>query len=421
LLWWAVEDKAVSDRAGVLKLVDSAQAWNRPITRTFIVERLARRYLAEADPEGFSACARLLRLAPAADRERLIRALEQQMEGLHFEKTPEALASALKPLLKEDRPGSALVRLALRLGVEEAYSLAAARAADARLAAAERAEFIRLLGELSRPAALPALLDRLGEKEPPAVRVAALLALERYQSPRVAAAILGHYAKMTTALKDRARDVLVSRSSWSAALLTAVAQGSVPARDFRVEQVRRILLHRDAKLNERVEKLWGQVRPGSSREKQGRIMAVGQILGKGKGDATRGKPLVVKLCLNCHQLFGEGAKIGPDLTAVDRKNLDVLLPNIIDPSAVIREGYQQYIVTSVDGRVLQGLLAENTKEKVTVLDAQGVRTTLRAKAIQSLRRSDTSLMPEGILDVLSDQEMRDFFAFLRSEPRQPSR
>ena len=104
---------------------------------------------------------------------------------------------------------------------------------------------------------------------------------------------------------------------------------------------------------------------------------------------------------------------------MDRKNLPVLLSNIIDPSAVIREGYQQYNVVTVDGRILAGLLAENAPDKVTVLDAKGVRTTVRKKDVESMSRAEASLMPEGILDVLSDQELRDVFAFLRSEPRRP--
>src|SRR5262249_45393280 len=104
LLWWAVEDKAVSDRALVLKLADSPAAWNRLVGR-FVVERLARRYLAEGKPEGFAACARLLRLAPTpAERDRLIGALEVQMEGQHHESPPAALAAALGPLLAEERP-----------------------------------------------------------------------------------------------------------------------------------------------------------------------------------------------------------------------------------------------------------------------------------------------------------------------------
>jgi putative heme-binding domain-containing protein len=237
----------------------------------------------------------------------------------------------------------------------------------------------------------------------------------------VAGAVIEHYPKLSAALRDKARDVLVSRPAWTAALLTTVEKGGISAKDFSLEQARRIVLHKDARLTERAEKLWGQVRPASSREKQGRIMAVAQILRKGPGDASRGKPLVVKHCLNCHQLFGEGAKIGPELTAVDRKNLDVLLMNVIDPSAVIREGYQQYIVATVDGRLLTGLLAENTPQKVTVLDAKGVQTPVQRKEIDSLTRADASLMPEGLLDLLSDQELRDLFAYLRSEPARPAK
>jgi putative heme-binding domain-containing protein len=422
LLWWAVEDKAISDRERVLQLVGSPEAWNRPITRGVLVERLARRYLAEGKPEDFATCARLLGLAPTpAERERVVRALEQQMEGLHLDRAPDALAAALKPLLEEVYPSSALVRLSLRIGLEPAYPLAMARATDARLTAEERVEFVRVLGELRRPATLALLLKLLSSPEPAPVRTAALLALQRYEAPEVGADVLAQYPQMPPALQDRARDVLVSRSSWSAALLAAVEQGSVPAKDFSLEQVRRVLLHQDPKLTGRAEKLWGQVRPATSREKQGRILAVSQVLAGGAGDAARGKLLVTRHCLVCHQLFGEGAPIGPDLTAADRKNLEVLLPNVIDPSAVIREGYQQYVATTVDGRVLSGLLAENTADRVTVLDAKGVRTTLRRPEVESLTRAETSLMPEGILDPLADREVRDLFAYLRSEPVKPSK
>ncbi len=105
LLWWAIEDKAISDRERVLGLVDSAAAWNRPITRAVVVERLARRYLAEGTPDGFATCARLLALAPTpTERGRLVRAMEQQMEGLHFDGPPAPLAAALAPSLSDERP-----------------------------------------------------------------------------------------------------------------------------------------------------------------------------------------------------------------------------------------------------------------------------------------------------------------------------
>jgi putative membrane-bound dehydrogenase-like protein len=417
LLWWAIEAKAISDRAGVLKLVDSAAAWNRPITRSVIVERLARRYLGEGQTKDYATCAHLLAMAPTpAERERLLGAMDQQMEGLVSDKTPAPLEAALLPLLKSERPSSTLVRLALRLGMDIAYFPALARAADRSLHVAERAEFIRVLGQLNRPDTLDPLLQLLDAKEPAAVLAAVLAALQRYDAPAIADAVLGQYPKLAPPIKHQARDVLVSRASWTGALLTAVEKGAVAAKDLNLEQVRRLALHKDPALNIRVEKLWGHVRPATSREKEGRILAVGQILRTGPADPARGKALVAKHCLNCHQLFGEGAKIGPDLTAVDRKNLEVLLPNIIDPSAIIREGYQQYVVTTVDGRVLAGLVADKTADTTTIVDAKAVRTTVRQKEIDSIARAETSLMPEGILDALSEQELRDFFAFLRSEP-----
>jgi putative heme-binding domain-containing protein len=232
----------------------------------------------------------------------------------------------------------------------------------------------------------------------------------------IAWAIIARYPTMPAALQDKVRDVLVSRPAWSAAVLAAVEQGVLPARDFSLEQIRRLVLVGDSGLIARTEKLWGQVRPATSFEKEGRIKAVALILARGTGDAARGKPLVARHCLNCHQLFGEGETIGPDLTAVDRKNLDVLLPNVIDPGGMIREGFQQYVVATHDGRVLSGLLAENSGGKVTVLDAKGVRTPLSESEVESIKRAEASLMPEGILDPLTDQELRDVFAYLRSEP-----
>ncbi|MDR3636454.1 MAG: c-type cytochrome [Isosphaeraceae bacterium] len=417
LLWWAIEDKALSDRSRVLGLVDTPEAWKRPLTRSTVVERLVRRYLAENSAEGYATCAGLLALAPTPDeRERLVRALEQQMEGLHFGSVPPPLAVVLDPLLKEDRPSPSLIRLSLRLGMTSAYPLAASRAADPALPVNERIEFIRTLGELKRNESLPILLRALGADEPALVRAEALQGLQRYDSAEVATALLTHYPKMPPALQDKTRDVLVSRPAWSQLVVGAAEKGTLAAKDFSVEQVRRILLHKDTSLGARAEKLWGQVRPATNREMQGRIQAVSIILGKGKGETAAGKPLVVKHCLSCHTLFGEGAQIGPELTAVDRKNLDVLIQNVVDPSGVIREGFQQYLVATKDGRVLSGLLAENNADKLVVLDAKGVRTPLRTDEVEDVTRANASLMPERILDPLSDQDVRDIFAYLQSEP-----
>src|SRR5206468_677604 len=104
----------------------------------------------------------------------------------------------LERMLDERAPSPALIRLSLRLGVRAAYPLAMARAADEKGPAAERAEFLRALGELGRAEALPTLLGALGRAQPVPVRGAALLALRRFDSPEVAAAVIDRYATMPT-------------------------------------------------------------------------------------------------------------------------------------------------------------------------------------------------------------------------------
>jgi putative heme-binding domain-containing protein len=421
LLWWAIEDKAITDRALVLERFGTKAAWNQPLTRGVIVERLVRRYLAEGQPADYLACARMLADAPqASDRERLVQALEQQMAGRSFEQAPSELSGPLTTLLATSEPSSALVRLGLRMGLDSAAPVAVARAADARLPAAERVEFIRALRDLKPQGSLAALLTLL-ESDPSAqIQDAALQALQGFDDPAVPNTILARYEALTPALRDRARDILTSRPNWSAQLLVEVEAAKIAAKDFSIEQVRRIVLHELPELNQRVEKLWGQVQPKTSREKEGRITAVGRILGKGPGDAAKGKPLFVKHCANCHQLFGEGLKVGPDLSGVDRKNLGILLHNVFDPSAILREGYQQYVVSTVDGLVLTGLLAESTPESVTILDAKNVRTVIPRGKVDEMKASAASLMPEGILDTASEQELRDLFQYLRSDPEQPA-
>lgn len=174
-----------------------------------------------------------------------------------------------------------------------------------------------------------------------------------------------------------------------------------------------MLLHNDADLTKLAEKHWGRVRTATAGEHQLRMNNLNQVLNQGKGDPVRGKALFTQHCATCHQLFGEGTKIGPDLTGADRQNRTFLLSNIADPSAVIRTEYAAYVAETTDGRVLTGLLAESTPKTVTLLDAKNQRTVVPREQIAELRASPVSLMPENLLDPLSPQEVRDLFSYLQ--------
>jgi putative heme-binding domain-containing protein len=163
-----------------------------------------------------------------------------------------------------------------------------------------------------------------------------------------------------------------------------------------------------------VEKHYGKIGPATPDEKRVQIHGHRTSLKLSAGDPVAGKLLFTKHCAICHTLFGEGNKIGPDLTTADRKSVDFLLTSIVDPSVVIRKEYLMYTAVLSDGRTLNGLLAESTPNSVTLLDAKNQRTTIARQDIEQLEPSPLSLMPEKQLDQLTATQVRDLFSYLQS-------
>lgn len=416
LIWWAVEDKAISDAAQVLTLVERPEAWQKPLVRGMLVERLARRFAGDRSEAGWAACGQLLYLAPdATARNALWAAIDLQLAESGKLEPPAELVAVIADELEEQPLDSALIRLALRIRIAKASGLAFARIADRGAAETNRAALLQTLASVPRAEYVEKLLPLVGANESPAIQSAALAALQPYDSPEIARTLLEQYSRLAPDAKARARTMLAGRAAWAESLVAAVEQKTIPAADVGADQVRQMLAYNVPELAPRIEALWGKVGPATSREKQGRILAVQQMLAKGKGDPANGQKLAAKHCQTCHTLFGQGNRIGPDLTGVDRKNLAVLVPNIVDPSSVVRAEYAAYVAQTADGRTINGLLAASTADTLTLVDAQNVSTTLARSELDSFEPSPLSLMPERLLDALADQELRDLFAYLQSD------
>jgi putative heme-binding domain-containing protein len=91
-----------------------------------------------------------------------------------------------------------------------------------------------------------------------------------------------------------------------------------------------------------------------------------------------------------------------------------MLLNIVNPSAEIREGYASYAVATTDGRTLAGVLVEQDKNVVVLRGSDGKELVLPRSSIEEMKLTPKSLMPEGLLKEMSDQQVRDLFAYLRS-------
>ncbi|MEY4485256.1 MAG: hypothetical protein RL693_2708, partial [Verrucomicrobiota bacterium] len=131
-------------------------------------------------------------------------------------------------------------------------------------------------------------------------------------------------------------------------------------------------------------------------------------------DTDMGKQVFAATCGTCHRLFGEGASVGPDLTGSNRVNLDYLLDNVLDPNAVIGKAYQLNLFTMKDGRVLGGIVKEETDAAYRVVMPGGVEFTLTKAEIAKHEVSKFSTMPEGQFDALPPEMVLNLVNYLQS-------
>jgi putative heme-binding domain-containing protein len=165
----------------------------------------------------------------------------------------------------------------------------------------------------------------------------------------------------------------------------------------------------------RLEAALGKVPRSGSPEKRKRIAEIRGLLPEGdKGNALRGKPIFQTNCAVCHKLFGEGESIGPDLTGAERGDLDFLMTSLVDPSSLVRKEYQAQTIALRDGRILNGLAIEEDDRTMTIVDGNRQKTIVPRDSVEESRPSDTSLMPEGLLDKLTEPQIRDLFRYLQS-------
>jgi len=412
MLWWALEDKAVTGRAQVLELLKETPLWHSPIVSQHIIVRLGQRYTAERTEENLNTAAQLLAMAPTPeDVDKLVKGMEQGLEGNTVKSVPAALSKQVAEVWKTRPASGTLISFATRLGYEQAAQAALEKVADAKTPSPDRRKYLELLSERRVAAAVPVFLNLFRTEKTENFRLDILNALQRFGDASIADALLELYPGLSGRLRASAQTILTSRKDWSLQLLTAVDKGDIKPSQVSPINLAAIQNHHDAALDQLIQKHWGLLRQ-SPKEIEDKIASVRALLANGKGDAKAGKELFTAVCATCHTLFGEGAKIGPELTGYERDNLDFMLPAIVDPSLGIREEFTVFNVTTKDDQAITGFLEENTPQSITIKDPTGNKIKLAREQVKSLDASHTSLMPEGLVDALNEQQVRDLFAYL---------
>jgi len=409
LLWWAIESKAGGDPDAVPGLFADSTLWSRPLAQQHIIDRLMRRYAQAGTRKDLLTCARLFDLAPAAEHSRkLMAGFEAGFKGRPMIGLPEELVKSMA------RHNAASVSLRLRQGDSEALGLALKTIVDPAAKASQRKEFVEILGELKASASVSALLQVVESAQDLELRQAALAALQPFDDPKIAERVLGVYPAFDEHSAAAAQTLLTTRASWSRQFADAVEAGRIRREAVPLNVVRKIKQHRDESLTKLAEKIWGNTGPPTTSEMEKQIARLAFVARTGTGNPYHGRALFSNSCAVCHTLFSVGGQIGPDLTSYQRSDLDNLLLQIVNPSAQVREGYETFNIETKDGRSLTGFLADKDNQVVVLRCLDGQSIAVERKEIVEMNASANSLMPEGLLDRLNDQEVRDLFAYLRS-------
>ena len=417
----------MTGRDEVMRRFIRPSLWKSRLGRETLLTRLIRRYAAEGTVAGLDCVVQLLKAAPDdAARDALwlpilngLRDLPGSESGSEQKKlaTEHELAQVVRTRW-HSKPGDlTLLSLALTLNVRESFATLFQDAMNPNLDSDRRISLLRMLTEFGKPEIAQPLLVLIRSDDPEPVRIAALKALGRFDDPLVISTLIDlHQLTVSPSLKSHIREVLFGRKSSSKAWLMAVEDGRISPASVPVEQVKRITLLEDPELDALVVKHWGQF--GKTREeKLAEVRRLNNDLRASTGHIDLGQVVFKKHCAACHQLFGEGTKLGPDLTSAYRKDREFMLISLVDPSTVIRKEFASYIVQTRDGRVLTGLPLTRDDASVTLVNARNEKTTISMNEIEDMRVSQISLMPDDLYKQLKPQDLRDLFSYLESNQK----
>lgn len=248
------------------------------------------------------------------------------------------------------------------------------------------------------------------------LRIDAIRAYSFFDYPNAPALLLAAYPEFSDEAKRVTIDTLASRFSYAQQLLGALRDDKIANSDIPTYTARSL----QNILGGSFEKVYGRVSEvGEGKDRmiskyRERILAADFS----KSDVSKGRVVYQQVCGACHIMYGEGGKIGPELTGSNRANLDYFLLNVLAPSYDVPEGYRMVTVTSKDGQVFVGNVVEEDATKV-VLNMVGQRTVVAQADIRSRQTSKISMMPEGLLNPLQDDQILDLIAYMRTEKQVP--
>ncbi|MEO6437001.1 MAG: family 16 glycoside hydrolase, partial [Tepidisphaeraceae bacterium] len=425
MYWYAAEPAMAADMNRGVELAKKSKI---PLLRELIARRLcaiaaadAKGDVANVNVEPLNALTKLLtETDDAAFQKDILAGMSDGLRGWPRLPTPENWSAVYDKLSAsaDDAVRNRAQELSVVFGEERALASLRNTVADDSANLGVRKNAIEALVGAGDQKVVPLLQQLIGDAT---LRGPALRGLAAFDAPNTPDLILAGYGTFDTTTKVDALNTLASRAPYAKILIDAVKSEKIAKTDITAATLRQLGAVDDKTVQAWLIDNFGKVKQ-TPKEKLDEIARWKERLARktwaDRADPSRGRTIYAKACMQCHTLFDTGGKVGPDLTGSNRADVTYALTNIIDPSAVIGKDYLVSIIKTKDKRVLSGIIKSDDGNVLT-LQTEAELIALPRSQITFQKEQDISMMPDGLLAGLKNDEVRDLVAYLGASKQVP--
>ncbi len=352
-------------------------------------------------------------------QESLLDGILQGLEGRRAVKMPSNWTATFAVLQQSPSPlvRQSSMELALIFDDPKAISYLRNQVDDVNAEPAVRQRALSALIEKKAKSTSDVLLHSISDS---VLQRTAIRGLAEFDHADTVTSLLNAYEKLDFAAKQDVLQTLASRAAWGHQLLDALESKRIGRGDFTAFTARQLQNLGDERMESRIKAIWGELRstPEDTVKKMASYKKRMTTAALQKADLAEGRAIFQKNCSSCHKLFDAGGAIGPDLTGAQRMNIDYLLENILDPSASVSKDYQIDVIQLDGGRTVTGLVIDESENALT-LQTANERLVVPKEEVEQRKRSNVSLMPDGMLNALTNNQVIDLIAYLSSPKQVP--
>ena len=407
MVWYGIEPAVAADPMKGVELIKAAKL---PTVRRLVARRIAE--MIETKPEAVDALVALMTEQKDV-RDDVLAGLAAGLDGFSSAKKPKGWDEFLRVAAPAPaKAGTTIQNLSMVFGSGRASDELIAIVKNTDGDANARLNAFKSLTRTAKPELLSVIRALVNDK---VLGTDARKALAAYDDPSIPKALLYPWPGRSEEQQAATVATLTTRASYAKSLLEAIKAKKVPTTALSPFQARQIRSLGDESLTKLLTEAWGEIRD-TPEAKKAEFAKWEGLLTKdtlAKADPSKGRMLFTAVCGACHKMYGQGGAIGPELTGSDRHNLKYLLENVLDPSAVVPADFRVSVLNLKDGRTLTGVIPEQTERTITV-QTPAERITIERTQIVKQEQLPMSLMPEGLLSALGDENVKNLISYLMS-------